>query len=181
MKALLRKLLSTPATLPLAHHLAYLFFQKVLRINGRVPWPVHPTSRVVHPERIQRGKTSTPGDMPHCYIQGTNGIIIGEGCEFGPGVGLISANHDPLNLAEHLPSEPIQIGDGCWIGMNAIILPGVVLGPMTIIGAGAVVTKSYPEGFQTLVGNPARVAKIHSKDFFREPNERKRKNPDHAR
>jgi acetyltransferase-like isoleucine patch superfamily enzyme len=94
--------------------------------------------------------------MPGCYIQAINGIEIGEGCEFGPGVGLISANHDPADLGRQLPSPPIRIGDHCWLGMNAIILPGVHLGPHTVVGAGAIVTRSYPDGHVTLVGNPAR-------------------------
>lgn len=155
--ALLRRFLSTPATMSLSQHLAGIFAQRVLRINGRVPWPVHFTSRVVHPERVQRGQGSTPGDMPGCYIQAINGIEIGEGCEFGPGVGLISANHDPADLSRHLPAPPIRIGDRCWIGMHAIVLPGVVLGPCTTVGAGSVVTRSFAEGHVTIAGNPARI------------------------
>jgi acetyltransferase-like isoleucine patch superfamily enzyme len=38
-------------------------------------------------------------------------------------------------------------------------LPGVELGPHTVVAAGAVVTKSFPEGNQLLVGNPARIIK----------------------
>jgi hypothetical protein len=140
----------------LRQYLAGMMAQRILRINGHVPWPVHFTSRVVHPERIRRGQGSTPGDMPGCYIQAINGIEIGDGCEFGPGVGLISANHDPDDLQCHQPAPPIRLGDYCWLGMNAIILPGVELGPHTVVGAGAVVTQSHPEGYCTLVGNPAR-------------------------
>ena len=47
----------------------------------------------------------------------------------------------------------------CWIGMNSVILPGVVLGDSTIVGAGSVVTKSFVEGRQVIVGSPARVVK----------------------
>ena len=48
--------------------------------------------------------------------------------------------------------------------MNAVILPGVELGDHTIVGAGAIVTKSYPEGYCVLVGNPARPIKKVVKD-----------------
>ena len=88
-----------------------------------------------------------------------NGIVIGDGCEFGPGVGLISANHNPADLRQHLPADPIEIGHGCWIGMNAIILPGIHLGPHTIVGAGSVVTRSFPDGHCTIAGNPAAVVR----------------------
>ena len=50
----------------------------------------------------------------------------------------------------------ITIGDSCFIGMNSILLPGVELGDHTIVGAGSVVTKSFPEGNVVIAGNPAR-------------------------
>ena len=43
--------------------------------------------------------------------------------------------------------------------MGAIILPGVTLGDFTIVAAGAVVTKSFPDGHVVLGGNPAKVIK----------------------
>jgi acetyltransferase-like isoleucine patch superfamily enzyme len=138
-------------------YLQYLFFKHVLRVNTRVPWPVHFTSRVVCPERVRLGRATYPGDMPGCYIQAINGIEIGDETILAPGVGLISANHDPDDLDRHLPCEPIRIGKHCWIGMNAVILPGVQLGDHTIVGAGAVVTRSFPHGHCVIAGNPARL------------------------
>ncbi|MCK9571130.1 hypothetical protein M0R72_19430 [Candidatus Pacearchaeota archaeon] len=41
--------------------------------------------------------------------------------------------------------------------MNAVILPGVRLGPHTVVGAGAIVTHSYPGGHCVIAGNPAKV------------------------
>lgn len=43
--------------------------------------------------------------------------------------------------------------------MNAIVLPGVVLGKGTIVGAGSVVTKSFEEGNCVIAGNPANIIK----------------------
>ena len=43
--------------------------------------------------------------------------------------------------------------------MNAMIMPGVELGPHTVVGAGAVVTKSFPEGHCVIAGNPAKLIK----------------------
>jgi maltose O-acetyltransferase len=59
-------------------------------------------------------------------------------------------------LDRHLPAEPIRIGKGCWIGANAVILPAVQLGDRVVVGAGAVVTKSFPAD-SVIVGNPARA------------------------
>ena len=43
--------------------------------------------------------------------------------------------------------------------MNSMILPGVELGPRTVVGAGSVVTKSFPEGDCVIAGNPAKIIK----------------------
>jgi acetyltransferase-like isoleucine patch superfamily enzyme len=51
-----------------------------------------------------------------------------------------------------------RIGQRCFIGGRALILPGVEIGDDCIVGAGAVVTKSVPEG-SIVVGNPAQVVR----------------------
>lgn len=56
--------------------------------------------------------------------------------------------------------------------MNAVILPNVELGDRTIVAAGAVVTKSYPEGYCVLAGVPAKAIKtLEKKDVIEFRNE----------
>ncbi|MCI5784433.1 MAG: sugar O-acetyltransferase [Bacteroidales bacterium] len=55
-------------------------------------------------------------------------------------------------------SRPVRIEDNVWIGGGAILLPGVVIGRNSVIGAGSVVTRSIPENC-VAVGNPCRVIK----------------------
>ncbi len=50
----------------------------------------------------------------------------------------------------------VLIKDNCFIGMNTTILPGVTIGENTIVGAGSVVTKSFPNGNIVIAGNPAK-------------------------
>lgn len=130
---------------------------KKLNVNRNVPWPVSPRCCVIMPWNIEF--------HPECinifqsfgiYFQGINKIRIGEGSTIGPNVGLISANHNPEKIEQHLKSSGIDIGKYCWIGMNSVILPGVVLGDYTTVGAGSVVTKSFPEGNCVIAGNPAK-------------------------
>ena len=140
------------------------FFKVVFGINRGVPWSVHFTSQVNIPDRIRFGKGVETSFVVSggCYIQGGNGIEIGEGTIFAPGVKIISANHDPENLHLWKPAKPIKIGKNCWIGANTVILPEVELGDNVIVGAGSVVTKSFPSNV-VIAGNPARVIRHLSK------------------
>ncbi len=130
---------------------------RLLGVNSHVPWPVHFTTTVRHPRRVRLGRGTFPGDSPHCYINALNGIVVGDRVNLGPGVGLVSANHSPEDNARYEKSPPIRLEEDCWIGMNAVILPGVHLGPHTIVGAGTVVTKSFSRGRCVIAGNPARI------------------------
>lgn len=136
-----------------------LFVQKILGFNRVAYWPMHPTSRVINAKSVRMGVGTAPGDSRGCYIQAINGIEIGDYTLMAPNVGLISANHDPYGNNEHISDEPIRIGRYCWIGMNAVILPGVTLGDHTVVGAGAVVARSFPDGYCVLGGVPARLIK----------------------
>ncbi len=134
--------------------LKFWIIQKVLRINSRVPWPVDPTSRVMCPENIDRG-SRTPGMAKGCHIDGRNGIIFGENVWVGPRVSIISMNHNIHAFDEYVTCKPVRIGRDSWLATNCVILPGVELGPHTIVAAGAIVSRSYPEGNVVLGGVPA--------------------------
>lgn len=156
MKNFLRALFRIPEGCPTPFGVKWRLGQ-VFGINSHVPWPMHFTSTVHAPKRIKLGRATYPGDSPGCYIQAANGIEIGDFTNLGPGVGLISANHDPLDNNKWLKAPPIKLGKHCWLGMHAVVLPGVELGDNTVVGAGAVVTNSFPEGSCIIAGNPARV------------------------
>ena len=150
--------------IPLAYVLFFFFPQKILRINGSVPWPVHFTSRILYPENITVGNQCAPGMTGSCYIQARNGIKLGNNVRIGPGVGLISANHSFDDYDLHLKTGPIVIGNNVWIGMNAVILPGVTIGDNVVVGAGSVVNMDIPSD-TIAAGNPCRL--IRKKDPYR--------------
>ena len=52
---------------------------------------------------------------------------------------------------------PIKIGKSVWIGFNVVVLPGVEIGDNCIIGAGAVVTKSFANN-KIITGIPAQIS-----------------------
>lgn len=80
----------------------------------------------------------------------------------GPDVVIMATSHNfdtvdiPINLQGDKPEKEVIIADDVWIGTRAIILPGVKIGKHSIIGAGAVVTKSFPEN-SIIGGNPAKL------------------------
>lgn len=141
----------------------YLRFR--LSRNKTIYWPRCKTNTVILPENLVFGKNSSLGGSG-CYIQCIGEVIIGENVWITTNVGIISANHALLNQTVHI-RDKVVIGDYSWIGMNSVILPGVELGPRTIVGAGSVVTKSFPEGFCVIAGNPAKKIKnIDEEDFI---------------
>lgn len=52
--------------------------------------------------------------------------------------------------------DTIEIWDNCQIGVGALLLPGITIGPNSLVGAGSVVTKDVPPN-SVAAGNPARV------------------------
>ncbi|MEJ2051803.1 MAG: acyltransferase [Calditrichota bacterium] len=136
--------------------LYYFFPQKILRINGRVPWPVHFTSRVLYHENIEVGYMVQFGKMQACYIQGRNGIIAGNNVRVGPGVGILSINHNISDYDVWDKANPIVIGDNVFIQMNTVILPGVQIGDNVLIQPNSVVNKDIPAN-SIVSGNPIRV------------------------
>lgn len=131
---------------------------KSAKKNQKVCWPVSPQVTVVNPDNI----VFDPDDLNNfqsygIYFQAIGRIVIGKGTWIAPNVGLITANHSISDLNKHDSPKDIILGSNCWIGMNTVILPGVILGDHTIVGAGSVVTKSFQEGNCVIAGNPAKV------------------------
>ena len=118
-------------------------------INKSCKIPVHFTSVVSAFENIEihfdKSTLTSFSVSGQCYIQAINGIKIGKNFLFAPGIKLISANHDLSNHNQWLTTDPIVIGNNVWIGTNAVILPGVQIADDCVIGAGAVVTKSFQD------------------------------------
>ena len=92
---------------------------------------------------------------------GKTSIRIGNNVFIGPDVSITCASHEISTHSQRAGKNTygdVQIYDGCWIGMRAIILPGVTIAEGCVIAAGAVVNKSTePDGLYA--GVPARRVK----------------------
>jgi len=94
---------------------------------------------------------STWIDVSHCHL-----ISIGDRCGFGEECLILA--HDAM-MNEYLDATRIGrvvIHESCHIGGRTVILPGVEIGPRSIVGSNSVVTKTIPPE-SVATGNPARV------------------------
>lgn len=96
------------------------------------------------------------------YIHAQKGITIGANCVIASGVNIMDSNGHQLKSYDRTsgrdePSE-IVIGNNVWIGLNAIILKGTIIGNNAVIGAGSVVKGEYPAN-SLIMGNPAKLVK----------------------
>ncbi|AIR62973.1 hypothetical protein LH23_20650 [Cedecea neteri] len=97
-------------------------------------------------------------------------IVISKNCVISDYVYISSMAHGidpgkgPILSQQDTDKGEIVLGENVFVGFNAKILPGVILGDWTIVGAGAVVTKSFP-GFCIVAGNPAKVIKKYNHDL----------------
>ena len=155
---------STKSTIHNQSYWGYVKFILTGRCNRGGYYPVHSTCTIANMRKIYVGINSTVA-RPGCYLQGAGTIRFGNYVQLAPNVGILSANHDLYDQRKYNVA-PIVIGDYSWIGMNSVITAGVTLGPRTIVAAGAVVTKSFPDGYCVLAGVPAKVVKYLDKEKF---------------
>jgi acetyltransferase-like isoleucine patch superfamily enzyme len=94
-----------------------------------------------------------------CTFLDIGGITIEDDVLIGPKVSVITESH-PLNPSERkaLLVKPVVIKRNAWIGVGAIILPGVTIGENAVVAAGAVVSRDVPAN-TVVAGVPAKVVK----------------------
>lgn len=96
----------------------------------------------------------------NCHIIAADNLIIGKNCVISAYVYIADCNHifkkNENALHTDLEIKKTKVGNNCFIGIGAKILPGVTLGNNCIIGANAVVTHDIPEN-AIACGIPARV------------------------
>jgi len=91
-------------------------------------------------------------------------VVIGNNVLMGPDVLIFTTNHEsartdiPICMQGNTESKPVVIEDDVWIGARVIILPGVTVRRGCIVGAGTVLTKTFPE-YSVIAGNPGKVVK----------------------
>jgi len=128
---------------------------------------------------------SLSAGMPtQANLRGDPVITIGDRCMLGKGIGIVGherieigndiwtghyvyvtdQNHGYEDISQPVGTQmwknvPVAIGDGCWLGHGAVVLPGTRLGRNVVVAAGAVVAGLDVPDFSVVAGVPARVVR----------------------
>lgn len=124
-----------------------------------------PGAYAVGCSRISIGKRVVirPGCMFHANPDAADvTLTIEDDVMIGSGVHIYLDKHRfddpfvPIIDQGDSPPKAVVLRRGCWVGANVVILPGVIVGENSVVGAGSVVTRNIPA--RTLVaGNPAKI------------------------
>ena len=148
-------------------HVGMMVRRPLFRAHGR--------NFTFDPEGVYSYRTITVGNdvslgLRPILLATRSGIRIGNNVMFGPEVTIRGGNHridmvgrfmNTVTDSEKRPEDDpgVVIEDDVWVGTRAIILAGVTIGRGSVIGAGAVVTRSVPP-YAIAVGTPARVVRF---------------------
>jgi maltose O-acetyltransferase len=94
---------------------------------------------------------STWIDTSHCFL-----ISIGDNCGFGEGCAILAHDAMPNEYLDATQIGKVTIRESCHFGMRTILMPGVTIGPRSIVGSNSVVIKDIPPD-SVAAGNPAKV------------------------
>jgi acetyltransferase-like isoleucine patch superfamily enzyme len=129
-----------------------------IRSNARLEAIRHYKGRMLEPRLEIGDRTFIEFDA---HIACAKSITIERDVLIAAGAFISDHNHSlpaggahPLDGA--LETKPVRIGAGSWLGERCTILPGVTLGKRCIVGAGAVVTRSFQDD-SVIAGVPARL------------------------
>lgn len=147
-------------------------YEKRAAILGEILGEMGERTRIQGPIAFHYGKHTKIGrnffGNFNLTIQDDGEVTIGDRCNFGPNVTIVTPIHPmvpeernallgPDGKPKRLCyAKPVHIGSDVWLGANVVVCPGVTIGDGCVIGAGAVVTRDIPPR-TFAAGNPCRV------------------------
>lgn len=125
-----------------------------------------PPKQTFDPRIVIGSRVTATADL---QIAAVKGIVIEDDVMFASNVHINDSLHgfDNANIPfKYQPLgriAPIWIKYGSWLGQNTVVLPGVTIGPLSIIGANSIVNRDIP-GRCIAVGSPARIIRHWSEE-----------------
>ena len=114
---------------------------------------VHGRASIIRPWNLTLRERSCLGDGAVAYC--LDPVELGVGSTIAQEAYLCTGTHDFDHPHTPLKTAPITVGAHAFVGLRAIVMPGVAIGAGSVVGAGAVVTKDT-EAWSIVGGNPAR-------------------------
>ena len=115
---------------------------------------VHGTARIQIPWHLTLKHRACLGEKVCAYSLGQ--IEVGEAATVAQEAYLCTGTHDFNSSSMQLITKKISIQRNAFIGVRAMLLPGVTIGENAIVGAQTVVTKDISKD-EVVAGNPART------------------------
>ena len=101
---------------------------------------------------------------------GRGSVSFGDNFHSARGLRILTQNHDfegtALPYDASVVVKDVVINDNVWVGMDVLILPGVVVGEGAIVQAGSVVAIDIPP-LAIVGGNPARPIKYRDEGHYK--------------
>ncbi len=136
-----------------SHILRLACYRFLLRMPIGARTSIHRRCRVYCPPGVSIGSHAVINR--EVLLDGRSGLTIGDNVSISEGVALITLGHDPQSASFENRGAPVTVEDRVFVGMRAMILPGVTLGEGCFVGAGAVVTRDVAP-YTIVAGVPAR-------------------------
>jgi len=127
----------------------------LLRIFGA---SIHSSANVARsavvscPWNLVMGKDSSICDG--AWVDNLTTVELEDNAIVGQQAVILTGTHNIFDATYPLVLKPVKLEYGVWVTTRCIILPGVSIGPLTVVGAGSVVVRSIPGGM-VYAGNPA--------------------------
>ena len=146
-------------------------FRKMVLSKGVYISPFNTIHVIDNDPRIENssleiGEDTTIGEFNNIRASGGR-VVIGKSCQISQFVTIVAANHS-VSRDSFMKDQPwstqdtgVVIGDDVWVGVSAVILPGITIGDGAIIAAGSVVTKDV-EAYSIVAGSPAKHIKYRT-------------------
>lgn len=99
-----------------------------------------------------------------CTVAAVDEVVIGADCLMAARVFIGDASHafedpaTPIQDQGMTSGRPVHVGEGSFLGIGTVVLPGTRIGRGVMVGAGSVVSGELPD-HTVVVGNPARVVR----------------------
>lgn len=91
-----------------------------------------------------------------CHVSAKRSVVFGRRAWLGPGSRVFDSDQHDFDAEHPERSEPVVLGDHCWVASDVTVLRGVEIGAHCVVGSRSLVTRSIPP-HSVAYGIPARV------------------------